>query len=118
MTATTQITDVLKPTGYRILVRMRKTDEKTRDGLLYVPQSTKMMEDTASQMGEVLAMGESAYMDSEKFPTGPWCKVGDTILMRSYAGSRFSIDKEEYRIINDDTVEGVALDPSRIERAV
>ena len=57
------------------------------------------------------------YLDKDKFPTGPWCKVGDWILMRSYSGTRFKIKGQEFRILNDDTVQAVIADPRLIERA-
>jgi chaperonin GroES len=69
-------------------------------------------------MGEVLALGETAYGDEEKFPGGPWCQVGDTVLMREYSGTRFKIDGVEYRLINDDTIEAVVTRPELVTRAV
>jgi co-chaperonin GroES (HSP10) len=83
---------------------------------LYRPDSSRSLEQTASNLGEVLAIGETAFQDSEKFPGGPWCQVGDVILMREYSGTRLKIDSEEYRIINDDTVEAVVMQPDRVER--
>ena len=68
-------------------------------------------------MGQVVAMGESAYQDSARFPNGPWCQVGDVVLIRSYAGTRLKIGDTEFRVINDDTVEAVIKEPSIVERA-
>jgi co-chaperonin GroES (HSP10) len=107
--------DVLKPTGYRILVRIPHLDAKMKSGL-YRPDSSRSLEETASCLGEVLALGETAYKDEEKFPNGPWCMPGDMIMMRQYSGTRFKIDDQEYRLINDDTVEAVVSDPQRVER--
>lgn len=110
---------MVRPTGFRLLVKVAPAEEKTRGGIV-IPGGTKAAEDTASQIAEVLAMGDTAYMDAEKFPTGPWCGVGDTILMRSYAGTKIKIDGVDYRIINDDTVEAViGQDQSRrVERGI
>jgi chaperonin GroES len=105
----------LQPTGYRILVRIPKLSEVMRNGLVR-PDSSRSLEETASCLGEVLALGEGAYEDVEKFPGGAWCQVGDTIMMRQYSGTRFKIDGVEYRLINDDTVEAVVSDPQWIER--
>ena len=65
----------------------------------------------------VLRMGASAYKDPERFPTGPWCKEGDFILVRTYTGTRFKIFGKEFRVINDDQVEFVVQDPRGITRA-
>src|SRR5262245_66537590 len=99
-----QALEVLQPTGYRILVRIPHLDSKMKSGL-YRPDSSRALEETASVLGEVIALGEAAYADPEKFPSGPWCQAGDMIMMRAYSGTRFRVDDQEYRLINDDTVE-------------
>jgi co-chaperonin GroES (HSP10) len=65
----------------------------------------------------VAKLGPMAYADKDKFPTGPWCKVGDFIITRAYSGTRVLIHGTEWRIINDDTVEAVVEDPRGIRRA-
>ena len=65
----------------------------------------------------VLKVGPDAYADEKRFPTGPWCKEGDFILVRPHAGSRLKIHGREFRIINDDAVEAVVEDPRGISRA-
>lgn len=117
MTETINAVDILRPSGYRLLVRVPPLEEMTKGGIVR-PASTRAVEESATQLGEVLAMGPAAYGDAEKFPDGPWCQVGDVIFMRQYSGTRFKIGGQEYRLINDDTVEGVALRPELIERAV
>jgi co-chaperonin GroES (HSP10) len=64
----------------------------------------------------VVDMGPDCYMDKAKFPTGPWCKQGDFVLVRPNSGTRLVIHGREFRIINDDTVEGVVQDPRGIKR--
>jgi co-chaperonin GroES (HSP10) len=105
-----------KVTGYQILVRIPRLDEKTRSGLVVKPEQTRRIEEAAQEVAEVLAMGPAAYSDKEKFPTGPWCHVGDWIIMRAYSGTRFTFRKIEYRLINDDTVQAVTDYPEEIER--
>ena len=65
----------------------------------------------------VVRMGADCYKDQTRFPSGPWCKEGDFILVRPNAGTRLKIHGREFRIINDDSVEGVVLDPRGIKRA-
>lgn len=104
------------PKGYRILVAIPDLQEKTKGGI-FIPDELKDREKTASIFGLVVAMGPDCYTDTAKFPTGRWCSLGDFVLFRSYSGTRFRIDGQEFRIINDDTVEAVVSDPSRIARA-
>ena len=99
-----------KPSGYKVLVALQKIEEKTSGGIIKA-KSTVDREATAANVGFVLEVGPDAYTDKEKFPTGAWCKQGDFVVMRSYSGTRMSIDGEEFRMINDDSVEGVVADP-------
>ena len=103
------------PTGYRILIGLPEIEEKTEGGIIKA-QSTISGEETASVVGFVLAMGPDCYKDEKRFPTGPWCKEGDFIIMRAYSGTRISIHGKEFRIINDDTPEAVIDDPRGVSR--
>jgi co-chaperonin GroES (HSP10) len=75
------------------------------------------MEEVASIIGLVIGMGTTAYNDKDKFPDGAYCKEGDFVIFRSYSGTRFKIKGEEFRLINDDTVEAVVDDPRGYTRA-
>jgi co-chaperonin GroES (HSP10) len=103
------------PTGYRILIGLPAVIEKTEGGI-YKPEDYLKLEQTASIVGLVISVGPDAYSDKTKFPTGAWCKQGDWVMIRSYAGTRFTINKQEYRLINDDTIDGVVPDPRAIKR--
>ena len=106
----------IDPKGYKLLIAPLRVMERTKGGIL-LPDQHKTDENVASVMGQVVAMGESAYQDSARFPNGPWCQVGDVVLIRSYAGTRLKIGDTEFRVINDDTVEAVIKEPSIVERA-
>jgi co-chaperonin GroES (HSP10) len=114
------IKGVLCPTGYKILVYIPHLDEKMRNGLFRTGQN-RALEEGASPLGQVIALGPAAYKDPERFPDGPWCEPGDIIVMRPYSGTSFRRAgyPYEYRLINDDTVEAVlkGVDPEDIERA-
>lgn len=105
-----------EPAGYKLLIALPEPDEMTEGGILKAKQ-TRDAEEVGTIVGFVLKMGPDAYRDEKKFPTGPWCKEGDFILMRSYSGTRFKIHGKEFRLINDDSVEGVVDDPRGIVKA-
>jgi len=105
-----------EPKGYRVLIAIAEVEDKTEGGV-YMPDSLKSAESTASIIGFVLKVGAEAYADETRFPTGPWCKEGDFVIFRSYSGTRFKIGGKEFRIINDDTVEAVVDDPRGYTRA-
>ena len=109
-------TKILEPTGYKLLIKPLEVKEKTDSGV-FMPDSLKSAEQTASVIGFVVKAGPDAYMDRDKFPNGPYCKEGDFVIFRSYSGTRFKIDKQEFRLINDDTVEAVVEDPRGYTRA-
>jgi co-chaperonin GroES (HSP10) len=105
-----------KPVGYKILIALPKVEEKFESGLLKADR-TIQQEHILSMVGLVLDMGEQAYKDPDRYPTGPWCKVGDYVLFRSNSGTRFKVDGVEYRFLNDDSIDGVVADPRGITRA-
>ena len=105
-----------KPQGYRILIALPEPDEKT-DGGIIKAKSTIHNEEVGSIVGFVLDMGPDAYSDTKRFPSGPFCKKGDWIVMRAYSGTRFMVHDKEFRLINDDSVEAVVEGPRGIVRA-
>ena len=106
-----------EPTGWRILIALLKADEKTEAGI-YKPVEVLDYETVGSIVGLVLKVGSLAYKDEKKFPDGPWCEPGDYILMRSYSGTRISVRGQEFRLINDDTVEAVVSDPRGVHKVI
>ena len=104
------------PKGWKILVALPEVKTQTEGGI-YMPDSLSSAEHTASIVGCVLKLGPLAYGDENKFPTGPWCKEGDWIVMRSYSGTRIRVHDQELRLINDDTGEAVVEDPRGVARA-
>jgi len=107
-----------KPSGYRILCAIPEAEkqfEESEAGLIKADE-TMRNEETLTTVLFVVELGPDCYKDTTKFPTGPWCKQGDFVLVRPYAGSRLVIHGRELRIINDDTVEGIVDDPRGIKR--
>lgn len=105
-----------EPSGYRILCAVPDVEEKTEGGL-YKADITKQYEELTTPVLFVLKLGPDCYKDEKRFPSGPWCKEGDFIVTRPMAGSRIKIHGREFRMINDDAVEGVVEDPRGITRA-
>ena len=109
-----------EPSGYRILIAIPKKEETFKDSKIIIAETERRKEEIASIVGLVVKLGPQAYADPDKFPDGPWCKEGDFIIMRSYSGTRFKITTpdgdQEFRLINDDTVEAVVADPRVVTR--
>lgn len=105
-----------RPVGYMILVALPNVEEAYESGIIKSDR-TRHEEYILSTMGAVVDMGEQAYADKDRFPTGPWCKVGDFVMFRPNTGTRFKVNGAEYRLMNDDSVQAVVADPRGIVRA-
>jgi len=108
-----------EPTGWKLLCIVPDVSEKL-DGTtldLVRPADVLRREEHATTVLFVLKVGPSAYKDKDKFPSGPWCRAGDFVLVRTYSGTRFKIYNKEFRLINDDQVDAVVQDPRGITRA-
>lgn len=107
------------PTGWKLLCVVPEVEAKIAGTSLDLVRDTASMrqEEHATTVLFVLRVGPDAYKDTAKFPNGAWCKEGDFVLVRTYSGTRFKIFGKEFRLINDDQVDAVVLDPRGLTRA-
>lgn len=103
------------PVGYHILCAIPEQEDEYESGLIKA-DITMRHEEALTTVLFVVSLGPDCYKDEVKFPTGPWCKQGDFVLVRPHAGSRLVIHGREFRILNDDSIEAVVLDPRGIKR--
>ncbi len=104
------------PVGYRILVAMPQVEDTYGDSGILKSSREVHLDTVMSTIGLVLDMGEQAYTDEGRFPTGPWCKQGDYVMFRMNTGTRFKVGGVEYRLMNDDSIEAVVADPRGVSR--
>jgi co-chaperonin GroES (HSP10) len=123
-TLTTELQDHVRlakqlpePTGYKILCAVPKAEEKIEGSSLLKARQTIENEEALAVVLYVMALGPDCYKDERRYPSGPWCKQGDFVVVRPHVGSRLKIHGQEFRIINDDTVECVVEDPRGVKRA-
>ena len=105
-----------QPTGYRILCAIPEVEAEYESGLLKADATINYEEKLATVLF-VVDIGPDCYQDKTRFPTGPWCKRGDFVIVRPNAGTRLLIHGREFRLINDDSVESVVQDPRGIKLA-
>ena len=105
-----------QPATYHILCVLPEIEDKYDSGLVKSGQ-TMHFEEVMSPVLFVVAMGPDCYKDPLRFPSGPSCRVGDFVLVRPNTGTRIKIHGREFRLINDDSVEGTVQDPRGISRA-
>ncbi len=111
----TKATQLPDPKGYRILCAIPEIEDKFESGLIKAERTIKDEELLATVLF-VVKMGPDCYKDESRFPTGPYCKEGDFVIVRPHTGTRLNIHGRSFRLINDDSVEGVVEDPRGIAR--
>ena len=104
-----------QPSGYRILCAVPDIEKEYESGILKADETSRR-EELLTTVLFVVALGPDCYKDTTRFPSGPWCKVGDFVLVRPNSGTRVVIHGKEFRLVNDDTIEAVTLDPRGIKR--
>jgi co-chaperonin GroES (HSP10) len=107
------------PTGFMLLTVVPEAMEEYANSDVGLIKDSKTMyyEEILTPVLFVVKIGPEAYQDKTRFPSGPRCKVGDFVIVRPNSGTRLKIHGREFRIINDDSVEGVVQDPRGITRA-
>jgi co-chaperonin GroES (HSP10) len=105
-----------EPSGFHVLCMVPEIEDKFDSGIVKA-ETTMFAEERLTTVLFVMKLGPDCYKDASRFPSGPWCKEGDFVLVRPNSGTRLLIHGQEFRIINDDTVEGVVEDPRGISRA-
>jgi len=106
-----------KPTGWRIVVLPFRPPRKSKGGIMLAEQAVERQQ-IATVCGYVVALGELAYADTDKFPHGAWCKKGDWVVFGRYAGARIGLEDGEIRILNDDEILATIKDPEDIRHMV
>jgi len=104
-----------KPSGYRILCAIPDTEREYEGGIIKTDEAVRF-DELLTTVLFVVDLGSDCYKDKDRFPSGAWCKKGDFVLVRPNAGTRLVIHGREFRIINDDSVEGIVDDPRGIKR--
>jgi co-chaperonin GroES (HSP10) len=115
-TAEEKAKQIPDPSTFHILCVLPEINEEYESGLLKAG-ATIHYEEVLSPVLFVVKVGPDAYADTTRFPSGPSCKAGDFVLVRPNTGTRIKIHGKEFRLINDDSVEGVVQDPRGITRA-
>lgn len=103
------------PCGFKLLLALPSVED-THGGGIVKARETVQVEQLTTVVALVIDVGPDAYQDPVRYPSGPWCKPGDYVLIGPYKGQRFSVFGREYRIINDDSIEGVVPNPAGYRR--
>ena len=98
----------LRPLLNRVVVRKAEALTKTKGGIIL----TSGKEEKLNQ-GEVLAVGPGKTLENGTL-RATMVKVGDTVLLPEYGGSKVVLaDEEEVFIYRDDDIMGTLHDPTK-----
>ena len=108
-------TQLPKACGYSILCAVPDIEAQYDSGILK-SEETNRNEEILSVVLFVIELGPDCYIDRDKFPSGPYCKKGDFVLVAAHTGIQVNIHGKAFRIIYDDQVRSVVQDPRGVRR--
>lgn len=86
----------IKPLENRVAVKFIEEEEKTKSGIV-LPDTAK---DEKPQQGEVIAVGKGCIPEEGEAEVA----VGDMVVFDKYAGTKITLDGDDYVIVNLDDV--------------
>lgn len=101
-----------RPCGYFLALRVFVRPEKIRQ--IYLADVTRAEDKYQSVSALVCDRGPDSYRDPAKFPYGPWCRVGDWVLVPRYEGFFFHFNGVAMLMLPDDRVLSVVADPMSV----
>lgn len=87
--------------GERIAVKQHDAEAQTASGLIIASEPGKKR-----FQGEVVAAGEGKVLDNGMVRRLS-VKLGDIVLFGEYSGQKFSLDGEDYLMMNESDVIGI-----------
>lgn len=100
--------------GYHVLVRPVSVKSITKGGIL-IPDSTRDDMSYLTTVGRVVALGDLAYRDIDKFPTGAWCEVGDHVSYGKHIGTKLFYKGVRFILLFDDQITMRLQDPKDLD---
>tara|TARA_R100000963_G_C4606999_1_gene78703 strand:- start:299 stop:727 length:429 start_codon:yes stop_codon:yes gene_type:complete len=100
--------------GFHVLVRPVSVKSRTKGGI-FIPDSTRDDMSYLTTVGRVMALGDLAYKDIDKFPNGNWCQVGDYICYGKHAGTKLYYQNVRLILLFDDQIIMRVIDPKDLD---
>ena len=105
---------LLEVPGYHVLIRPLAIRSTTKGGI-FLPDKFKEDMKYLTTVGRVVRVGDTAYLDSEKFPNGPWCCEDDYVCYTKHSGQKFVYKGIRYILLFDDQIMMKIDDPSDVD---
>ena len=88
---------MIKPTGNRVLVKMKEGEETTKSGIILASSAKEK-----PQIAEVIEVGPGYKIDGKLEPMD--VKKGDNVIVSKYAGTEVKYEGVEYIILKQDDI--------------
>ena len=87
----------LTPLADRVILKMVETEETTKGGIILTGSAKEK-----PVVSEVLAVGPGGMVDGKE--VAMYVKVGDKVVVSTYAGTNIKLDGEEYTIVRQNDI--------------
>ena len=87
----------IRPLADRVVIKMTEAEEVSKGGIILAGSAKEK-----PSVAEVIAVGEGGMVDGHEVKME--LKVGDKVLVGQYAGSKVTLDGEEYTIVHQSEV--------------
>ena len=88
---------MIKPLGSRVLIKMKKGEEKTQSGIILAEAAQEK-----PQIAEVIEVGPGEMVDGKLEPMN--VKKGDNVIVSEYSGTKVKYEGENYIIVRQDDI--------------
>lgn len=106
--------DETYPRGYQLLILLWKPAEVDANGLYATDQEIKNTTQS-TMIGKVLRMGQDAFQDTRRFPSGPLVTYGEWGIFRGSERQRIRKNGHDLAFVNDDRFLGVDTNPGTLQ---
>jgi len=113
-----------RPCGYHIAVKLyirgddvkKFVDDAGNEMLIEVPDVVAVEDRYRSCTALVLAVGPDSYKGKRFEESGPWCKVGDWVVIPRNEGTQLNYRGTIIQVLPDDRVLMTVEDPSHVTK--
>ena len=116
-----------RPAGYMLVAKIWVRPEESKiikrddgtEATLWNSDISRDQDKLSSVSALVCALGPDCYKGENRdgtprFPYGPWCRVGDWIVLARYSSFLFQYKGVAMAMLNDDKVLGIVQDPTDV----
>jgi co-chaperonin GroES (HSP10) len=89
--------------AYLILAKAIIVPEKSKGGI-YKPNQSIQEAKREYDVGLVIGIGPQAFRESDRFPFGPTCKIGDWIAFSRFEQACVKFNRHDCFFLNDDKI--------------